>query len=514
VNVPPQYPPAEIDRLRRSSEAAWARYDYESSERLLKQARALSPQDPRLLLDLGFFSTLRYDYAKAAEYFEQAIQLTGGHIAVFRAAGWHCLNASQPIMALGYFERALEKFPAAVEILGPLAGIHERQGNLDLAEELASRAARLAPDDKPARLVQAKVRRRRNQLTEAETILRAVAGRPAPDPWASAQIWYELGFNLDGQARYDEAMAAFLKAKEILRPATETRFLRHQAGHTQLLAEAAGVTRERLQRFHDAAAGLQPPSRIAFLAGHPRSGTTLLEHVLDAHEDVVALEEAKIFDTDAYGPLTHGDTKRDHLTRLEDAPPGQIRRVRKNYFAQAAQFLGEPAGDRLLVDKNPMFTIRIPAITRIFPEAKFMIALRDPRDVCLSCFMQALPPGTVNLAYLDLGRTVEQYGSVLGFWLFLRDRMAAPWMEIRYEDMVAGLDTTARRTLDFLGLPWDGRVLAFDEHARSKFVRSPTYADVAKPIYQTAQGRWRNYQKHLEPHLARLEPFIRAFGYA
>jgi hypothetical protein len=39
----------------------------------------------------------------------------------------------------------------------------------------------------------------------------------------------------------------------------------------------------------------------------------------------------------------------------------------------------------------------------------------------------------------------------------------------------------ARKTLDFLGVPWDERVLEFDEHARTKMVRSPTYADVTQP---------------------------------
>jgi hypothetical protein len=84
---------------------------------------------------------------------------------------------------------------------------------------------------------------------------------------------------------------------------------------------------------------------------------------------------------------------------------------------------------------------------------------------------------------------------------------------VRYEDMVDDLGAVARRTLEFLDVPWDERVLAFNEHAKGKIVRSPTYADVGKPIYKTSQGRWRHYQKLFEPHLATLEPFAKAFGY-
>ena len=85
--------------------------------------------------------------------------------------------------------------------------------------------------------------------------------------------------------------------------------------------------------------------------------------------------------------------------------------------------------------------------------------------------------------------------------------------EVRYEDMVDNLEAAARRTLDFLDTSWDERVLHFDTHARSKRVRSPTYADVARPVSKRAMGRWRNYQKYLEPHLEKLEPFLKAFGY-
>ena len=166
-----------------------------------------------------------------------------------------------------------------------------------------------------------------------------------------------------------------------------------------------------------------------------------------------------------------------------------------------------------MVDKNPSLTVRFPFIGKIFPETRFIVALRDPRDVCLSCFMQNLPVNPVSSSYLTLERTVAEYVTVLGFWIAIRHKMAAPWLEVRYEDIVADLESVARRTLGFLELPWDDRVLAFNRHAKSKLVRSPTYADVGRPIYKTSRGRWRNYQKYLEPHLARLKPFAEAFGY-
>jgi hypothetical protein len=131
----------------------------------------------------------------------------------------------------------------------------------------------------------------------------------------------------------------------------------------------------------------------------------------------------------------------------------------------------------------------------------------------LSCFMQNLPVNQVGAACLTLAGTVEEYAALMTVWQASKARMVNPYLEVRYEDMVEDLESMARRTLDFLGVSWDARVLGFDQHARGKLVRSPTYADVTQPVYKRAMGRWRNYQKYLEPHLEKLEPFVRAFGY-
>jgi hypothetical protein len=191
-----------------------------------------------------------------------------------------------------------------------------------------------------------------------------------------------------------------------------------------------------------------------------------------------------------------------------------LQQARATYFRFMELSLSQPIGERLLIDKNPSLTFLIPALIRVFPEIKLLVALRDPRDVCMSCFMQPFfQLGQTSSAYLTLEGTAEEYLSVMGVWRAIAPLMKNPFLEVRYEDMVDDLEAVARRTLDFLGVPWDAKVLGFDEHARQKVVRSPTYADVAKPVFKTAVGRWRNYQKYLEPHLSKLEPFAKAFGY-
>jgi hypothetical protein len=127
--------------------------------------------------------------------------------------------------------------------------------------------------------------------------------------------------------------------------------------------------------------------------------------------------------------------------------------------------------------------------------------------------MQPLPLGQGSAIFLSLEGTTQEYASTMGLWRAASTSLDQAFLEIRYEDLVADLETTARRALGFLGAAWDERVLRFHEHAQKKLVRSPTYAAVAKPISKGAVGRWRHYEKHLAPWLETLAPFIKAFGY-
>ena len=309
-------------------------------------------------------------------------------------------------------------------------------------------------------------------------------------------------------------MAAFLDAKKILIPNAEKEIAYQSNVRKQRRALAAVMTGATFQRFRAAGEKFQPTGRIAFLLGHPRSGTTLLEQVLDAHPDAVSLEETEIFIKEGLRTLFKQRSNSEMFEVLERSDDETLLRARATYFRLAESFLGRSLAGRLLIDKNPSLTPSIPAIARVFPETQFLVALRDPRDVCLSCFMQPLPLNPVSSSYLTLAGTATEYASMMEFWLAVRDKMAASWLEVRYEDMVNDLESVARRTLGFLNLSWDDGVMAFHQHAQGKIVRSPTYADVGKPIYKSSQGRWKNYQKHLEPHLVQLESFVKAFNYA
>lgn len=507
-------PKKSVGALVQQAAEEWERQEYEESIALLEKARRLDPNNSSILLDLGRAYGMRYDYGNAERCFEMSIRVAPRQTESIIAAGRRCQEFAKDQMAWGYFERAAKQPDASAEIFVALAELHERHNKLEKATELADRALGLDARDGPARLTRARLDRLAGRWLEAEERIRALVGGNEGDSWLRARAWYELGGILDRQGLYDEAMAALLEAKALVRPASASplEILRSNQARVREMEET--ISNDVLERWHQAGDSLNPSRRFAMLLGHPRSGTTLLEQVLDSHPEIVTAEETHILFNEACLPLRRNFPQNAPvLNVLESASASLLRQSRENYFRFTELFTGRPIGDKLLVDKNPALNSLIPSITRIFPEAKFLIAIRDPRDVCLSCFMQPLKLNPGSSAYLSLEGTVTQYVSSMGFWRAMASRLRNPWLEIRYEDVVGNLETASRQALTFLEVEWDARVLRFYEHARNRIVLSPSYAEVTKPVFKTALGRWRNYQSYLEPYLKMLEPFLKGYGY-
>jgi Tfp pilus assembly protein PilF len=502
-----------VQKLLQDALAACKHRDHAMGIQLLTRASKMAPREYRILMDIGFCHGLLQDYALATEYFEKGIRLSGWQTEAFVRAGIQSAAFYKYDQARRYLERALKQNGGAVEALVALAEIEERHNQLEAAIELADRALRLDGNHAEALLVRGRLHRLQGQNEASEKIFRSLVTRNTPETQTVVKGWYELGKILDGQSRFDEAMAAFCAAKGLLKPHAGPEIAAGQAARERIAHTEKNLTAEVLQSWLEHVPALAPTRRLAVLCGHPRSGTTLLEQVLDSHPEIVSAEETDIFKNEALIPIYRRNPQTGLVQPLKSATDESLRLARTNYFHRVERFLGEPVGDRLLLDKNPSLTPSIPEILRFFPETKFLVALRDPRDVCLSCFMQSLEIGPVAASYLTLEGTVAEYVTHMGLWLSIKPRIPGRFIEIRYEDMVENLEPVARRTLEFLGVPWDARVLGFDRHAQKKVVHSPTYTDVKKPIYRGAVGRWRNYQKYLKPYLEKLEPFVRAFGY-
>src|SRR5690606_34509434 len=127
------------------------------------------------------------------------------------------------------------------------------------------------------------------------------------------------------------------------------------------------------------------PFSLVFLVGLPRSGTTLLDTVLDAQSGFASIEERPTVET-----LLQG-LGADWLDRLLDLDAPDIARLRSQYVDLVARLLGERT-PRVLIDKLPLRFLDLPALRWLFPEARILFVARHPCDVLLSNYMQQYVP--------------------------------------------------------------------------------------------------------------------------
>ena len=255
--------------------------------------------------------------------------------------------------------------------------------------------------------------------------------------------------------------------------------------------------------------GADEPAGHVFLVGFPRSGTTLLEQALAAHPQVRALEEAPTL------AAAHDEflTSSAGLERLARLSPPQAQTWRDGYWS-AVRSHGVEVQGRVFLDKAPAATEDLPLVAKLFPRAKVLFALRDPRDVVLSCLRQNFRMNAMTYAFTDLAMAADCYDACFRLAEVYRQRLSLDLIEVRHEVLVDDFAGGLATICGFLDLPFDPAMTDVGATARARSVRTPSAPQVRSGLNRQGLGRWRGYAEQLAPVLPRLQPWAERFGYA
>ena len=399
----------------------------------LKHARALSPRDVPTLNALGLCLARLDRTAEAVEAFEAAIGVDPDFAPAHFNLGWASEALGDMDQARSSLERAQALNPNDPAPLAHLASLAARRADWTIARSLAERSLAGDPNQPTAGLAMASVELAAKSLDPAEQRLRGLLARNLP-PIDRALAHGLLGDVLDAAERPAEAFAAFAASNAILKQFYADRF----AGPG--VKTAADMLVWLIGYFETApqCPSPRPPSpRLSAAAGHvflvgfPRSGTTLLERVLAAHPDVVAWDERETlteavrdFMADARG-----------LDRLEGASEGLLADYRADYWRRVAA-TGAQVRGKVALDKLPLNTMKLPLIARLFPDARILFAMRDPRDVVLSCFRQRFRMNASMYEFLTLEGAARFYDGVMRLAALYRAKLNLDLHTHRYEDLV------------------------------------------------------------------------------
>ncbi len=476
----------------------------------LRRAHLLAPRDFATLNACGLTLARMERFEEALNCYDQALALQPNFGPAWFNRGWALERVGEKARAAEAYAKAIEINPDNVLAWASLAFLSASRGDAKNAKLQGERALQLQPGLPTAILALAAADADRPEA--AESRLRELL-KTKLTLYDRGLAWGLLGDALEALDRTAEAFAAYAESNAQLRKEVAPRF--ETSGQPTIAATVLWLNSWAQSLDPGQWRSESPPAPSSageaahvFLLGFPRSGTTLIESALGQHPDIVTLEERETLRESALAFLD--DPK--SLATLAQAPESRLRPMREDYWARVAQF-GVQAKGKVFIDKHPFNTLKLPIILKLFPEAKILFAVRDPRDVVLSCFRRRFNINPATYEYLDLTRTAANYDGIMRLADVLRAKLPFAEHQIVYERLVEDFEDEARAVCEFVGVDWRADLVQFADRAHRGEVASASAAQIARGLYADGAGQWRRYRAQLEPVLPTLAPWVQRFGY-
>ncbi|HEU5017762.1 MAG TPA: tetratricopeptide repeat protein [Pseudolabrys sp.] len=454
-----------------------------------QRAIALNPDLARAHANLGRALASLGCWEDARQSVARALKLQPGAADLCDALGYILWNLERYEDAIASFDEALRIDPSHAGAANNKARVLYVLGRMDDAHAQMERAIAIDPTDTANYLHLSEMKRFAPGDAQIAAMEALLPDLPSRLPQEQVNLHFALAKAYEDIGEPDRAFGHFVscnavKRKQIAYDETATigQFDRIRAAFTPELMRAKSGQGD-------------PSERPIFIIGMPRSGTTLIEQILASHPRVRGAGEREDFRA---AVVSADAAHRGYPDLMPGLDGTQLRAIAAAYLASMGGGAGCAAR---FTDKLPANYVYTGLIHLALPQARIIHVLRDPLDTCLSCFTTHFSTSQAFAYELgELGRFYCGYERLMAHW---RDVLpAGAMLEVRYEDVVANIETQTRRLLDYCGLDWNPACLDF--HRTPRPVRTASAAQVRRPLYASAVGRAKRYGSALAPLLAAL----------
>jgi tetratricopeptide (TPR) repeat protein len=479
---------------------------YEDALKLLERAVSIAPSDIGARNALGLCLQRLDRPAEALYHIDELIKqhpdLPYAHV-----------NRGNALMTLGSLGaarsshlRAYELEPKNFSASAALGSIATHRGQHSEARQWAERTLTVVPGFPDAVLSLAAAELAAGEGESAEKRLRGVINDARAGAADRARATGLLADVFDAAGRYEEAFEAYSACNRLLRQ-THRRFeSANVVGYARALDAAFEAV--QTQGWMDSPESSGDASGHVFLIGFPRTGTTLVEVVLDGNPNVASLEEHELL---ADGVLAYmREPVNFHALSRADAPALKV--LREGYWRRV-RTAGIDVAGKVFVDKHPLNTLKLPLITRLFPQAKILFAVRDPRDVVLSSFRRRFQMNPSMYEFLTVQGAAAFYSAVTQFAQTVKGKLNLDWHEVRYERLIASFELEMQAICRYIGLNWHPSMGEFAQRVQSREHATPSTAQLSQGLITSATAQWRHYERQLAPVLPTLQPWLERLGY-
>ncbi|HEY1615596.1 MAG TPA: sulfotransferase [Rhizomicrobium sp.] len=447
---------------------------------------------------------------------KEAIRLDPRSLAAHFNLGWAFERAGELAPCREAYARALALDPRHADTLARLAGVAYRQGELDAALDHAERALAVNPAIYNALAARANVALRRKDFAVAEDSIGRLLALENISPVDRADAHGLLGDLRDAEARFGEAFQGYTACNR-----EKIRLYGPQFARGRTFGQFAAALADAFEREPAEDWSVQRPAQTAdddmahdgprghvFLVGFARSGTTLAESVLVTHPGIATLVE----DVTLNDPMLRLFHEPQGLEQLKALNGAEADGARQGYWKRVRESRGDIAG-KVFVDDNPFYSLLLCIVAKLFPCAKVVFALRDPRDVVLSCFRRRIGVNRPIFELLDLERAAHFYSNTMRLRMRYREKLGLAWHDLRHEALIADFDTEIAALCAFLDVPFVDAMRDFAIKAKDRAIITASAAQISRGLNSEGIGHWRHYREQLAPVFPILAPWVERFGY-
>lgn len=430
------------------------------AEKYARQAIAIQPNEPAYYSNLGLILKEQEKWEAAFKSFAQACEIDPHDDESYYNLGTVYQALTQHEQAMELYRKTLAMNPDHVQASCALCGLLSRQ------------------------------KESREELSKVMRHMEVLLSKPSLP--AKEQICFELARVHDKLGNHERVFAFLDPANKMVRDS----FHYDSASEKQLFSEIEKVfTRDLLEEKEGGGADDSSP---LFILGMPRSGTTLVEQILASHFQVAAGGELHFLNTLILKSPQLGSPFRADTIKLPNYPQiplvssSELTELAEAYL-DATEFLRKDK--KYFTDKMPHNFIHVGMIKLLFPNSKIIHCKREPMDNGLSLYMQnfkVLHPYSYSLS--EIGTYYVSYHKLMDHWKKLLPGFI---YDLQYETLVNNPEQETRQLLEYCGLQWEERCLEFFKLKR--FIKTASAGQADQPLYTSSIGRWKKYEKHLQP---------------
>lgn len=458
------------------------------------QILSLHPNNADAYNLLGGVSLADSKYFKARQLFVKALELAPEADGIHVNYGISLKFLELHEEALDAFDRAFKLNPKNVEAVNNQGSCLVTLGRFDEAKECFEKALKLDPNYTKPLLNIGGLQTYKTEDENTDRLLDYVAHPRKLTPDNELNLQFALGKCHEDLENFETSMSHYIKGNSL-----KWQQLKFDGAPALKKFEALKNALSEGPWLQET--GIGCPSDVpVFIVGMPRSGTTLVEQILDSHSEVFGAGELKIADRAFVG-----------LKLVKDIIPenAEIRKAVTNDLTRRGEFYLEQVqklapNARRIVDKMPHNFMYVGLLHLILPNAKIIHCKRHPVDTCLSNYKHLFADKMeFSFNFEELGRFYAAYKELTDHWETL---FPGKILSVQYEDVVQDVEGQARRIVDHCDLEWEDGCLDFYKSKRA--VHTASVAQVRQPIYNSSVGKWERYGDAIQPLLDALKPVL------